>query len=1099
MHSGYSGPYIKKIEASAGSGKTYRLTLEYLKLIINNFSNLRRPSSEYDETKRRMLGSILAVTFTNKAADEMKQRIIENLKKLARLRRKHAELSVQRGLQPVSETILKDLITETGIPLTEIVNTADDVLLSIFLLYSDFNVKTIDSLMSSIIQAVSPELGLHPDYSTSIDKTEELENFCNEFLESVTKNRWDPLERTLNELLSMGSVRTRAVDSAIKSSLIQFYTQSLKYDILPDKMQANTSRLNSSYEIFSSSVKQFYNFVTSPDISPFTAKNKLRSETLTKLYNICLGNTYSKELVEPIFGSSLFSYRNIDNGYTFFKTNTPEEIKANGLHLLSELIGTLSTLVYEMSIHEVSGFSILFADFINAWNTRKKRTIYVDEQSNLLRGKLLHWSEQTKYFTEQDRVPYLYIKMSDRFLSFLFDEFQDTSEMQFKALSPFIDEVFSSSEKSSMLAVGDRKQAIYRWRGGASRLLTKASLIKEIPSFDTSNFYEENLDTNYRSLYEIVDFNNNFWAPENISASAPEAIADLIADNFKHSRQKCGRSVIEQGQSANTAGKPCGYVEITGSTEKDEDDNLLLMFIGQSIEKLVKAGYSYDDIAVLVRKNEDVRNIVEYLAQIGIETVSDESLSLSSCTIINEIVAFMKFLEYPPDDLNFLTFITGRIFNAAAGNNFNDSRIFVGRKRPLYKYFRKNYAAFWDKYIKQFFKSAGLLPPYDFFQDLTSVFRLYENFSESTPFLLKFGDVLHSLEKEGCTSFSAFFDVWKKHLSGTLKYSIDSPHSGNRVKVGTMHKAKGLEFPAVILPIKNYRSSNKNIFLKDGKFYYITQRYTNVSRELAKIYRDEIAQEYIDDLNLLYVAFTRAKETLLIPMVSKPSAARGSALSKPKGLYELVYSNPYISSNIETTGDRFSFKRGILKKGETGTAKIPETLNILSKSRLTAEWEKKFLVFHSKDMPQESLAAERGRKTHEILSHLGVFETEEKYRNAVMRLAVLYGLNKAEMEKLLNYVLQKQIVRFFVGNFSYFNEKELIKYDRGVYQTKRADRLNIFSDRITVIDYKTGGESKKEHKRQVKEYMDILIHIYRDKKLEGFLLYTDLFEIETVN
>ena len=1009
----------------------------------------------------------------------MKQRIITKLKEISRL-------DSADSVDYKDNTFLRDLALKAGISAEEIIEIAKDTILSIFLFYSDFNVKTIDSLMSSIIKVITPELGLNPDYSIGIDKTEELDKFCGEYIAHLAEKEWGRLEGALSELWATDSMSARAPDTLIKQNLIHFYNESLKYDIKPDSIINNKTTVDKAYGIFLESLKEFYKFITDSRIFPFINKGKIQNRMMEKMEKLCKTGAYGKDAVESVMSSRLFHFKNMDNGYDFFKKNAPEDMKAPGTGFLLNVVRNSGTLVESMSRYHISRFSTFFADFLNAWHSRDKKTVYVDEQSSILRRQLFDWSKQTQNSNYPDAVPYLYIKLSDRFLSFLFDEFQDTSEIQFEALSPLIDEIFSLDERASLLVVGDKKQAIYRWRGGASKLLDKNALYNAVPALRYNSYSEEELKINFRSLAEIIRFNNTFWSPDNIARTAEEPVSASIADNFKSSRQNNSND----RESA-------GYVCIKGCITDDPDR--LFELTKDSVLDLINSGYSPDDIAVLVRTNNEARNIIEYLEENGIETISDESLLLSSSPVLNEIVAFMRFLEYPPDDLSFLSFITGDIFNSATGRRFSDNRIFINKKRPLYKSFKENYPSEWEKYIKPFFQSAGLLPPYDLFEDITSVFSIYENLSESTPFLLKFGEILHSLEKDGVASVSAFLNRLEQHLAGSTKYSIDSGNSGSNVRVLTIHKSKGLEFPAVIIPLKNTRQPGSNIFLSKGSFYYINRSYAQACRELADIYLNEITQEYIDELNLLYVAFTRPKEVLMIPMASKPaSSGSNNEFRKPQGLFQLVYDNPFIRNNIKTNGDNFFFERGTLQKSKIKEHKTLPAKALQSKIKLTAGWERSFLVFYSKTIQKKAEAAERGEKIHEILSHLKVYTEENKLTETLIELSNSYNLSEDEKENLVRFILKNEVKYFYLGDFKYLNEREIIKTDNNIYQVKRADRINIYKDKLYVIDYKTGSEHRKEYQNQIAGYIDILKNIYLKQTFKGFLLYTDLYEVETV-
>ena len=413
----------------------------------------------------------------------------------------------------------------------------------------------------------------------------------------------------------------------------------------------------------------------------------------------------------------------------------------------------------------------------------------------------------------------------------------------------------------AMFIVGDRKQAIYRWRGGNAGLMEEAALMTEIPAIHNlaANGFSHTLNQNWRSRKEIVRFNNEFWEAGAISRIAAEAdLQQGITANFADSRQ----DLPEEGERAG------GYVEISLDTEGEVSageeveagatiSGRQLAAISAIVGRLREHGFPFSGIAVLVRKNIQVRDIVRHLGREGVPTISDQSLMLDSNPRVNEIIAFFKFLDYPPDDLNFHAFISSGIFLAAAVSTcpgefarFSQDD-FIGRTGPLYKAFQNKYPGCWQGLIEPFFQSVGFLPPYDLFSDFCQVFRIYETFPGDTPFFLTLGDTLHGAELlKGC-SISGFLRRWDKMVENCDSPAVAIPENSPGVRVLTMHQSKGLEFAAVIVPLNESGDMNQGALHWDlGKPFHITNAIALVQDGCEVGVLGQVTRQYVEATGL---------------------------------------------------------------------------------------------------------------------------------------------------------------------------------------------------------------------------------------------------------
>jgi ATP-dependent exoDNAse (exonuclease V) beta subunit len=771
------------------------------------------------------------------------------------------------------------------------------------------------------------------------------------------------------------------------------------------------------------------------------------------------------------------------------------------------------TLVLEFSRLKASPQRELFPDFISAW-LKDKDTLFVEEFSRTLADLFGQWRESA--------FPYLYLKMSDRFRHFLFDEFQDTSTLQFKALAPLIDEVLSRDKWASLFVVGDRKQAIYRWRGGNSELMEETRLRQEVPALSHlgGEGFSRNLGKNWRSRREIVGFNNRFWAAAEIAgiAADPE-LQQAIAENFRDSQQE-----LPDG-----AGKAGGYVEISLCLETDATDpeaaadesfadggGALSAAQLDAVEGIIRRlhqehGYDYSQIAVLLRKNDQVRAMVSRLGGQGIDSVSDRSLMLDSNPRINEIIAFFKFLDYPPDDLNFFAFVSGELFAKKALAAFPAEMasfaedMFIGCRGPFYKLFQARFPGCWKALIEPFFQAVGFLPPYDLFADFTQAFSAYENFSGDTPFFLTLGDTLHHAERQGGSSIAGFLRSWKQMVEAEETPAVAIPEKALGVRVLTMHQSKGLEFPAVIVPIndKAGRGDDSVRWDEDGLFF-VNADYAQAHPRLKDKYQKENIRASIDLLNLLYVAFTRPREALFIPVAVRralkaPALSDNGLVKRITRASDVVGRHPWLAWFRD--GPQRLWTAGELEKRKKTRPLPARPAPIPSKTVLTRSWQRQYLVFQRSEtaLHGDRAGARRGELIHDLLSRLLAAGDPGQLDARVRQLAAAAGLDKSDTDAVAAFLCRDDVFALLHCGRHILLEKEIVDQSGPLAEFRRLDRLQVGDEEVRVIDFKTGKERSPDHEAQMRRYLHAVAPLYPDLKCRGFLLYIDLQQIEEVS
>ncbi len=1101
---------ILKLEASAGSGKTYQLALEYLGRLLLAFAD-RGESAADARRERELLGSVLAITFTVKAAQEMKRRIVAKLKAFA--------LAERRPLEPEDEEFLARLQGATRLPAERILALARDLTDLVLAHYDDFNVKTIDSLMSAMVKVIAPDLDLPAEYEIAIDARDELEARARALVARLADDDWGRLEPFLREFRRLDAFSGWNTDAAVCEKLTSLFRRTLKEEGGAAGAGADELRLRlaASWEGLRRALGPFLSLAQEKDgKGKRYASGKYLKEPLIELMAAALAGGDPLPLLAGFLDSAYFRK---DAAEGLLSTSAPEDFRRRFAAAYGAAQAALRQAALDFSAFKALPYREFLEDFAAAWQAGKE-TVFAEEFSRILAERFAAWG--------MSGFSYLYLKMSDRFRHFLFDEFQDTSTLQFKALAPLIDEVLAREKRASLFIVGDRKQAIYRWRGGNSRLMDPSVLEAGIGAIPhrASGDYSRSLAANWRSRREIVEFNNRFWEPQAIAQVAAEPeLREAIRANFADSRQQLPAGAERQGgyvELSLQAGPPGGEED----GESEEEDRQAggravgarqLQEVLRIITRLRGLGYALSDIAVLARKNAQVRDLVRGLGQAGIDTISDQSLMLASNPLVNEVIAFLRFLDYPPDDLSFHAFISGRIFQRALERfpgekaDCNDDAFLAVGRGPLYKRFQERFPASWAALVAPFFQSVGFLPPYDLFCDLTQAFALYENFPADTPFLMALGDALHAAERTGGNSIAGFLGRWRKKVVDEETPSVAIPEHVPGVRVLTLHQSKGLEFPAVIVPLDDRpgRGDDSLRWEAEGLFH-ITKKMAQAAPGLRRLYEAESIRCGIDLLNLLYVAFTRAREALFVPVAASrmpeaPAPDREGIVRRLARASDVIACHPLL--NWHEGGPRACFRAGRLEPRRAsgqGVKEAPEGAGpavVTGKKVATRSWQEAYLVF-AKAGPEErrdAAAAARGERVHDLLSRLGDMADRGEVGSRVRELAARAGWPQEDAAHVASFLARADVHAVLSVGDDIHAEKEVADNSGPLLKLLRLDRLQVGADEVRVVDFKTGTERAEAHEAQVRAYMAAVAPLYPGRAIRGFLLYVDLGEVREVS
>ncbi len=730
-------PHALLISASAGSGKTYTLAQRYVQFLLS------------DKIPGNNLQNILAVTFTNNAAKEMKVHILKWLK----------DLALNKNCGKMDETL--ELVS---LGRDEIHKRARELVERIITDYSDFHIQTIDSFLARIMTASVDELNfpLNPEitmaYNLLIDRalysmfarigaSELPSETVDKFLAVLPKTgayAWNPAGRVkenFNNFLNQEG-KTEGVITAQPGS----FGREVKVDgaaITPINGSQVPKGLGQPGD-YEALLKTMFGTV----LKACGALQKRYKPELLK--DSSLAAIETKTLTD-FLASYSFTY-GILNGVK--KKNFPAGWEAD-IESLSGLVIELTELNAAAYYHPYVGMYSRFKAELERAKRGKTDVIHINDIAKKLSA-----------YVNAGNVPEIYLKLGERISHFLIDEFQDTNRLQWDVLRPLVEE--SLSKSGSLFVVGDIKQAIYMFRNADYRIMRSFLDVAENREQRTDYLSLEpldgglkliNLPVNYRSDGKVLDYVNR-----------------LFKDKLKNSPELIGEDITEL-TSYDQAVKPdrikFGYVktdifELEDPSEPKEQKEWLLNIIAGARER-----YPLNDIAILVSKNSRIEPVVEWLTEAGIPVASLSSLDIRKRKVVAELLAFLKFLETPSDDLSFTNFITGGIFTALTGLSREEMLELVfsaksGTARPpggqssplLYAEFRNHakYKEYWNKYLDESFRKAGYLPLYELTSLIYKSFRLFENFPDEAAFLARFMDAVISLESEGVSSPRAFIE-----------------------------------------------------------------------------------------------------------------------------------------------------------------------------------------------------------------------------------------------------------------------------------------------------------------------------------------------------
>jgi ATP-dependent exoDNAse (exonuclease V) beta subunit len=1045
-------PQVYVVDASAGSGKTYALARRYVQLIIN-------PSLKPEEIP---IKNILAITFTNKATIEMKERILEFLKKIA--------LNVFEDKEEE-----KSLLDSIGVDRKYARRKAYLVMDYIIKNYDYFQVQTIDSFINSLITGCSFKLDISSDFQI---KTQ-YDNYLAYCLDNLIDRANDDSDifgiftGFLKQYLFIENNSSWFPKKNVYSLINSLFRDSNKYGGTFEKYRLKKEDIIIRKRGVFSLMKELFGNLP---------------EGTNKRFANSLANAVDKGSFDIDSLSKYFIYKEfpVNKGCA-----CPDRIHKLWKKIRKQISGFCELEARSRFNCYIDIFNLVISTFIKT--TSKDDIIFLEE---------LNKKARTLFDEGTMTVPELYYRLSARFRHYLIDEFQDTSVLQWRNLELMVEDALATG--GSLFYVGDKKQAIYRFRGGDSTLFDH---VRE--EFKKFNLNPETLNKNYRSQKEIVEFNNQIFSVDNLKRFLNAKEEDDKRDDVKFTPSDVddivnAYSVSRQGYKEENRN---GYVRVEFIDAEEREQRYIITknkVIG--LIKQLKGNFDYKDIAILTRDNADVEMVTAWLLEKGINVESEKTLNIRENSLIKELVSFLRFLNSPIDNLSFASFVLGDIFTRAAKINRQAMQDFVfdiGNDKTgktseyLYKEFSERYPEVWSGFIEGFFKGIGFVPLYEFVVSIISKFGIIKNFAQYQGFFMNFLELIKKQEKDH-NSLDSFLEYFSTTEDDDLYVNVSGTDS---VKVLTVHKAKGLEFNVVIIPFLEIEIRTG---FKGGAFVvhsendrlsllYLKKSYNDYSADLEEIYRQEYKKLFIDELNNIYVSFTRARNELYVFVPER--------VGKSNKIARYLIPGRNQEQKIIERGKKTD-KRAGDKKEERALLRLPvseykDWINLL---------KDEFIDEHQLIRREAIL---KGNVIHNIISLIGNLSRRDggtpagvagRIKRAILKTKAKFPFignfdeYEATVEKLIEDKNCKQF--FFVEDGDVYQEKEIIDSSGS---TRRIDRLIVTGNDVRIIDFKGSREGEALHREQVKEYLKLIKEIYPEKSVKGFLVYLDTISVEEIN
>ncbi len=1000
---------FKIYNASAGAGKTYTLVKEFLSLLLTN-------ESDYH------FEHILAITFTNKAAGEMKERIIETLEEIA------------KNPNPKEDQYILELASELNLKPEIIKTKAYNILIAILHNYSKFSISTIDKFNLRLMKSFAQDLGLSMNFDVEMNTNEIINESVDLLYSKIGED--EKLTQTMIKIALDNMDENKSWD--IRKTL-----SSDTSDISNDRHLQDLEKLkNISLDEFIRYRKVIFDDIKTLKDGLITIGNEF--------FELLANNGISvNELPGKSRGIAAFfqKLKNFDGFGLILPTdaNTKDILEDGYLSKVKEAIAeSIFPQVKDLfeKAANINDHLLLLTSIqknissISLINEVEKSLDSIKKDSNVL--LINEFNTIISKNLQQQPANFIYERIGSRYNHYFIDEFQDTSTLQWNNLNPLVENARAQSD--TIMLVGDAKQSIYRWRGG-----NPAQMIDLIDRKEEENIKVEELEKNWRSHENIIQFNNELY-----SFIAPQ----LNLPSFQY--------LYEIGNKQLTNHQKDGFVKINFIEQEGRSKDLFkeqnLELVLKTIENCRANGFSLNDIAILVRSNAQGILLAKYLTENNLIVISNEALLLKNSFEIQLIEYLFKITSNPQDEQSKIRFL----MVAYELELFKTDDLTITVEKAL--------KGDLPKFLK-LTKSLGIdldfiqdqnLSLYDFTEKAIRTLHLQER---SPAYILSFLDVILEYSSKNESDLNSFLEFWSTIKD---KASIKTPKGVDAIQIMTIHKSKGLEFPVVILPFLDWQSKNSKIWIplqKDEENPFETF-YVGINNELKSIKNEAIKSKIdeeenlvqLDEINTLYVATTRAKEQLYMIALKPKESSKSKNIANY--LHEFVFSKGFSEDEVILKGSPERISTPKIIENSSAELKI-----------YSSDWNTRLVINTNSEKAQEKLKfTEFGNTVHNILSQIVTQNDLPKIIESEKQRGTISVENVEHLQKTLQNLLQDaKLVPYFAEGLTVLNERDFIDENGQIF---RADRVVIDSENnCSIIDYKT-GQPDLDHHFQVNRYTD---------------------------
>jgi ATP-dependent helicase/nuclease subunit A len=1084
---------LRIFRASAGSGKTFTLTREFIRLLFVNPLDYRH---------------ILAVTFTNKATTEMRHRILQKLYELGYNTNQKADyLDELKEIHKLSESQVRQ--------------KARLILRLLLHDFSRFSVSTIDSFFQQIIRAFARDAGLQLGFRTELDHQSILTQAIDRVILEMNMKGHETLKRWLLDFADKKIVEG-------KSWNINREISSFSEEIFKEAYQSVAGSLSQKLadKAFMNSYLQKLHHI----ISDYEKKLKYQGEQglqIIKKWNLDINKNFnngsrSKVLVFNKLANNLkfdeaHVYSLHDDIEIWKKKSNPDSINRaiEGAYFngLNDILKDIINLFGNERCNYVTAKSIIKNFYaLGIINDVNQKILEVTQEQNVF--LLSATNHLLTRIIREDEAPFIYERTGIRYAHYMIDEFQDTSSLQYTNFRPLIKN--SLAENNFAMLVGDVKQSIYRWRNSDWSLLAE-EVEKDFQTFGSS---VETLNTNWRSSANVIAFNNSFFnhASTALQAQLLQKIPEPRENNsyINEVGQKIKSAyhdVIQKTAPHQSAqGGHVSFSFLEGENKEEYRESALQASVDH-VFSLIEQGYALSDICVLVRKKEEGIAITNALlsgqyhpAAKPLPVISNETLKLNSSPAVLFIINHLKFIQTPDDKVleAFIRLHWERNKRNTEQSQFNASDVFHNQQSALT----------WDEHLA-FLQNKQQLPLYDLADELVRLLP-HAIQEEQGLYIQALLNSINHFSSQEAADLNLFLDHWENH--GQFD-TVVVPESQEAIRVMTIHKSKGLEFAAVVMPFCNWEldaNRQQNLLwcqpatppFNELELVPVNYEKSLLESHFINEYLEELMHQYIDNLNLLYVAFTRAESSLTAFCQRKkkePSelvtvsdliwfhfATRNASEHSTPGIwddenFEYRLGTPFNNEDQNHKNDEIPTKKSEQRRFST-TCQLPTMKTFAARNRVSIHLESS--EYFAKENNED--ATTYGKVMHKLFEMIETPEDLDKALKTIWFEGKIDQEEQAAIKAKMNHWLKHPAVeKWFDGSYRVLSEVAIL-HDN----IRRPDRVMINREETIVVDYKF-GKAEDNHQTQVKDYMT-RIKAMGYKKVKGFLWYVPHEEIVKV-